>query len=155
MTLCKTVRTYYVPYHFVGPFYALFRFLAVVLKTKRKHLIRTITVGTLSLLTPSLWAHPHCGHTLTPSLWACTLSLWTHPHNLTVGIPSLLTPSLWAHSHILTVGTLTHRTITVVTPLLLTPSLWSHPHSSHPHCGHTAHFMPLQSYLLSLLVNTF
>ena len=88
--MCQTVRTYYVPYHFVGPFYALFRFLAVVHKTKRKHSHRTITVGTLSLLTTSLWSHPHTLTVVTPSHPHCGNTLT--PHTLTVGTPS--------HAHI-------------------------------------------------------
>ena len=49
------------------------------------------SLGTLLLLTPSLWAHPHTLTVGTPSL--LTSSLWAHPHTLT---PSLL-PSYLPH----------------------------------------------------------
>ena len=62
---------------------------------------RTVqSLGTLSLLTPSLWEHPHTLTVGIPSL--LTPSLWAHPHTLTVDTLSLLTFSLWAHPHTLT-----------------------------------------------------
>ena len=133
--MCKTVRTYYVPYRFVGPFYALFCFLAMCIR-QNANTCTVQSLGTLSLLTPS---HPHCGHTLTPSLWAHSHS--SHPH-----CGHTLTRSLWAHPHC------GHT---------LTPSLWAHSHSSHPHCGHTltrshthVHLCDPPSLLHSLCIST-
>ena len=55
---------------------------------------RTVqSLGTLSLLTPSLRAHPHCGNTLTPM----TPSLWAHPHSSHPHCGHTLTRS---HTHV-------------------------------------------------------